>query len=281
MNDRFGLAVDGLFAHPLDGAKDHFGAVERGDGQEIEYGQVHADEGRDLQKVLQPAQRHFGRDADGGHGPAERGQAEVARQQLPQDLEDGAADARRIGKGAAERFPKPEAAVRRRVDEVAAVLLGDAQAPPHRRVVGQVFKRGVGAQHHWHLDDGAARVRAAREGEAHHVPRAAAFERVHQVGRQVDVFPFAGDDHVLVLQRTGGLQPAFGRGDAVRHQQHLPAGKEGDGQQHERQQIVHQRPRQQHQDAPPRLFVVERGGVGVLGVLSREGAEPAQREGAQ
>lgn len=48
VDDRFDLAVDGLAAHPFDGGKDDFRAVERGNGQEVEHGEIDADVCGDL-----------------------------------------------------------------------------------------------------------------------------------------------------------------------------------------------------------------------------------------
>ena len=63
------FAVDRLSAYPFDEAEDDFGAVQRGDGQQIEHGEIDADKARDVQEGIEVIGRRFRRHADGRHRP--------------------------------------------------------------------------------------------------------------------------------------------------------------------------------------------------------------------
>ena len=82
------------------------------------------------------------------------------------------------------------------------------------------------------------------------------------------------------MQRVGGRGGVGGGLDFYRHRLQAAEAGEGKEDEQEGEQVVHQRPRQQHEDALPGRLVVEGGGVGGVGVLPREGAKPAQREQA-
>ena len=134
VDDRLHLAADGLFAHPLDGGEHHLAAVDRGDGEQVEYGEVDAQKARDLQKSAQDPAGELRRQRDGGDGSPQRGQPELPREELAEHLEDGARDLEGIGEGAAERLPKPEAVGGVGEHPRSALplrLIRDAQRPPH------------------------------------------------------------------------------------------------------------------------------------------------------
>ena len=52
VDDRLCLAIDRLAPHPFDGGKYHFRTVQRGNGQQVKHGEIDADIGRNLQKLL-------------------------------------------------------------------------------------------------------------------------------------------------------------------------------------------------------------------------------------
>ena len=122
MDDRFRFAVDRLAAHPLDRGKDDFRAVERGNRQQVENRKVDADIGGNFQKLLQTARSDLRSQFYGADRPAERGQPQIARKQLPQDFEDRAADAERIGKRPSDRLEKSEPFIGRGINAVGKTL---------------------------------------------------------------------------------------------------------------------------------------------------------------
>ena len=216
MDDRLHLAVERFAAHPFDGAEHDLGAVQRGYGEKVEHGEVDADVRRDLEELLHAARGDLGGEAYGGDRPAEGVQPQMPRKQLPQHLENGAADAERVAERARERFEKAELItdgvdVKRR--SALPLLLRDAEGAPERGGVRQVLELRVCAQHDGNFRDLSSLSDPARNGEVGEVALPLAFERLHEVGRHVHRFPLAGEEDVSVLQRK-----ARGHNDAALRQ---------------------------------------------------------------
>ena len=193
VDDRLHLAGDGLAADPLDGGKDDLAPVERGDGQEVEYGEVDADIARDLQKVLDAHRGELRRHGDGRHRPAEGVQSQPARQQFAEDAEDGARDLEGIDERAADRLEKPELDGGIRHQKVALFVLRRAECAPQKGGVGARRIFHVCAQHDGDfrplppLCDALLPLDDARDGEGHEIALLFAVERRKKVGREIHV----------------------------------------------------------------------------------------------
>ena len=251
MNYRLYPARNGLAEYPLDKTENYLAAVERGYGQKVENGEIDPYICRNFQKTLHPLRGELGSQLYGGDGPAHRAQADIARYQLAQHLEDGARDFERIGKRPANACKEGKAVALGAYHPIRVAVPAHLGVYSERRPqaggIGRIFEYAVLPQGDGNLRE----LTSALHGEVCLIARELARKRLHQVGGEVNPFALRLYYHVARDEAVRGVVASL-VAYAVYADNHLPEGEKGDYDKNYRRHVVHKRARNEHDYALPR-----------------------------